>query len=511
MLLADVAETIDNLRKINMKLNLKKCSFGVEEGKFLGYMVTSEGIHANPKKTRILADLQSPRMLKEMQSLARNLIALNSRTLNEAKRNYAPMEKLALPLVHMTRRLRRYFEAHPVKVITDQPIKQILSKTKASLEKYVVELGAYNITFEPRNVVKGKVLEDFITETPDGESPEKYFWTPKITLERDETEEWMLFTDGASSSKGSRVEYKALLVELKIAKRMNIQKLEAKVDSKLVASQINGNYIASCDNMVKYLAKAKEYIACFKSFSIKNILRNQNQKADVLSKLALVAFNHLTKKVLVEILNERSTEVKEVNTLVEEEGDNWMTSIIQCLKKGIWPTDKNEARNLRVKINQYAMENGGMDILRPLPQALGRVKYVIVEIDYFNKWNKAKPLARITGKDVIRLVLDNIICRFGLPRIIVTGNGTQFVNDPFKNWCTRLSIQQINTTVTHPQANGLVERANKSLMEGIITSLTYGSEAFISTEIGMPTYRTMMNREGLNVEEIRLNLDVKPA
>ncbi|GJR97854.1 reverse transcriptase domain-containing protein [Tanacetum coccineum] len=57
MLLADVVETFDNLRKINMKLNPKKCSFGVEEGKFLGYMVTSEGIRENPKKTRALADL----------------------------------------------------------------------------------------------------------------------------------------------------------------------------------------------------------------------------------------------------------------------------------------------------------------------------------------------------------------------------------------------------------------------------------------------------------------------
>ncbi|GKB61793.1 reverse transcriptase domain-containing protein [Tanacetum coccineum] len=50
MLLADIAETFDNLRKINMKLNPKKCSFGVEEGKFLGYMVISEGIRANPNQ-----------------------------------------------------------------------------------------------------------------------------------------------------------------------------------------------------------------------------------------------------------------------------------------------------------------------------------------------------------------------------------------------------------------------------------------------------------------------------
>lgn len=72
-LLADIAETFDNLQKINMKLNPKKCSFGVEEGKFLGYLISSEGIRANPKKTRAIADMQSPKSLKEMQSLSGKL------------------------------------------------------------------------------------------------------------------------------------------------------------------------------------------------------------------------------------------------------------------------------------------------------------------------------------------------------------------------------------------------------------------------------------------------------
>ncbi|GJT35496.1 reverse transcriptase domain-containing protein [Tanacetum coccineum] len=55
-----------------------------------------------------------------------------SRTLHDAERNYAPLEKMALALRHVSRRLRRYFEAHPITVITDQPIKQILSKADTS-------------------------------------------------------------------------------------------------------------------------------------------------------------------------------------------------------------------------------------------------------------------------------------------------------------------------------------------------------------------------------------------
>ncbi|GKB73558.1 reverse transcriptase domain-containing protein [Tanacetum coccineum] len=429
MLLADILETFDNLRKINMKLNPKKCSFGVEEGKFLGYMVTSEGIRANPRKTRALADLQSPRTLKEMQSLSGKLASLScflakngrqcpvqyvSRTLNEAERNYAPMEKLALSLIHMTRRLRRYFEAHPVKVITDQPIKNILNNTKASgkLAKYDVEIGAYSITFMPCNAVKGQVLADFLSEAPEGEKEESYFQMPEVPLEKDDTESWTLFTDGASSPKGSgaslvligpsgveytyalrltfpstnnEAEYEALLAGLRIARQMNISNIEVKVDSKLVASQINGSYEVSKESMIKYLAKAKEYASGFKSFSIKNIPRNMNQKADVLSKLASVEFNHLAKEVLVEVLNERSTESQEIHIIVEEEGDNWMTPIMRCLEKGVWPKDKNEALCLQAKIGQYAIESRILfkkGYLVPMLRCVGplQANYVIREI-----------------------------------------------------------------------------------------------------------------------------------
>nr|GEZ74084.1 reverse transcriptase domain-containing protein [Tanacetum cinerariifolium] len=76
VLIEDIVETFDNLQRMNMKLNLQKCSFGVEEGKFLGYMVTSEEIRDNPKKTNVIVDMQSLRTLKEMQSLSGKLAAL---------------------------------------------------------------------------------------------------------------------------------------------------------------------------------------------------------------------------------------------------------------------------------------------------------------------------------------------------------------------------------------------------------------------------------------------------
>ncbi|GJS66028.1 reverse transcriptase domain-containing protein [Tanacetum coccineum] len=146
-----------------------------------------------------------------------------------------------------------------------------------------------------------------------------------------------------------------------------------------------------------------------------------------------------------------------------------------------------------------------MDILGPLTLARGGAKFVIMAIDYFTKWVEAKTLVKITGKEIIRFVIDNIICRYGLPRVIVTDNGAQLVSYPFKSWCTRFEIQQMNTAVAHPQANGLVERANRSLIEGIKTREKAGWVDELPNVLW--AHRTSIKEE-FNEEEQRLNLDL---
>jgi hypothetical protein len=65
----DLKETFDNLRKYKMMINSKKCVFGVSSGKLLGYMVSSQGIDANPTKVEAIEKLQPPRMRKQIQKL----------------------------------------------------------------------------------------------------------------------------------------------------------------------------------------------------------------------------------------------------------------------------------------------------------------------------------------------------------------------------------------------------------------------------------------------------------
>ena len=74
----------------------------------------------------------------------------------------------------------------------------------------------------------------------------------------------------------------------------------------------------------------------------------------------------------------------------------------------------------------------------------------MVAIDYFTKWAEAEPLATITSKRVLNFVVKNIIYRFGLPKKIVSDNGTQFDSDLFTEFCERHDIVKSFSSVAYP-------------------------------------------------------------
>nr|GEW92884.1 reverse transcriptase domain-containing protein [Tanacetum cinerariifolium] len=102
----DVEETFKTLREINMKINPKKCAFGVEEKMFLGYKVNAKGLKVCPDKVDAVLSLPSLKCLKDVQKLNRKLASLN-RALRGPELNYTSMEKLVLALVHASKRLNR--------------------------------------------------------------------------------------------------------------------------------------------------------------------------------------------------------------------------------------------------------------------------------------------------------------------------------------------------------------------------------------------------------------------
>nr|GFA21466.1 reverse transcriptase domain-containing protein [Tanacetum cinerariifolium] len=267
-----------------------------------------------------------------------------SRALQGPEINYTLMEKFIVVLVSASKRLKRYFQAHTIIVITDLPLKQILSNPKVTgrLLKWSFELEEHDIHYRPRTSVKGQILADFIVECPEDD--------PQDTTMRDEealSNPRILFTDGSSCIDGfkadiiiinsegmkftyalrfrfdatnNEAEYEALVAGLQITKQMGIKNLQANVDSRLVANQVNETYIAKEPGMITYLEKVKTLTSTFKEFSIKQVPKGENKKADALSKIASTSFAHLSKQVLVEEPKEKSIAEREMLTVVKEEG-----------------------------------------------------------------------------------------------------------------------------------------------------------------------------------------------
>lgn len=77
----------------------------------------------------------------------------------------------------------------------------------------------------------------------------------------------------------------------------------------------------------------------------------------------------------------------------------------------------------------------------PFPLALGQPKFLIVSVNYFTKWIEAEAVAKITADRVKRFYWKKIICKFELPKTIVTDNGTQFASAKVQEFCTKLGIQ----------------------------------------------------------------------
>ena len=92
----------------------------------------------------------------------------------------------------------------------------------------------------------------------------------------------------------------------------------------------------------------------------------------------------------------------------------------------------------------------GIDIVGPLPQGKGQVKFLLVAIDYFTKWVEAEALATITEARIRSFMWKNIICRFGIPSTIISDNERQFNSQGFRDFCSNLGIKNQFSSLGHP-------------------------------------------------------------
>ncbi|XP_075076521.1 uncharacterized protein LOC107766439 [Nicotiana tabacum] len=196
---------------------------------------------------------------------------------------------------------------------------------------------------------------------------------------------------------------------------------------------------------------------------------------------------------------------------------------------------------LHLVIAPWPFMKWGMDIVGPLPQAKGKVGFLLVLTDYFTKWVETDTFKLVREKEVRDFIWGNIICQFGVPKEIICDNGPQFIGAEITNFFQIWQIKRITSTPYYPVGNGQAESTNKviinnlkkrleeskgnwpEVVHGVLWayrtttktstretpfSLVYGAEALILVEIGDPRTRYTQAIEESNEEEMRINLDL---
>ncbi|XP_075113301.1 uncharacterized protein LOC107781129 [Nicotiana tabacum] len=116
-----------------------------------------------------------------------------------------------------------------------------------------------------------------------------------------------------------------------------------------------------------------------------------------------------------------------------------------------------------------------MDVIGPIePIVSNGHRFILVAIEYFTKWVEVKMFKFVTKKVVVDFVHSNIICRFGIPKVIITDNGSNLNSHLFKEVCQQFKITHCNSTPYLPKANGAVEAANKNIKK-ILRKMVEGS------------------------------------
>uniref|UniRef100_A0A8C6KN09 Integrase catalytic domain-containing protein n=1 Tax=Nothobranchius furzeri TaxID=105023 RepID=A0A8C6KN09_NOTFU len=157
---------------------------------------------------------------------------------------------------------------------------------------------------------------------------------------------------------------------------------------------------------------------------------------------------------------------------------------------------------LEQSLTSRPFERIAVDSQGPLPETGLKNKYIMVVGDYFSKWTEAFPLHNQEAKTIARVLTEECVCRFGVPRSLHSDQGRNFESKLFQELCGLLQIHKTRTTPYHPQSDGLDNQLNwDSLLPYVM--LAYRS----STNTSVTPYKVLFGREIVRPVDVMLNLD----
>ena len=138
-----------------------------------------------------------------------------------------------------------------------------------------------------------------------------------------------------------------------------------------------------------------------------------------------------------------------------------------CARCALCSSKKGPSQRQKAPLVKYVvgspMERIAIDAMGPFVLSDRGNCYLLVAMDYSSKWPEAYAIPRQDTETVAEVLVNEFVCRFGVPLELHSDQGTNFESAVFKEMCRLLGIRKTRTTPLHPQSDGMVERYNRTL------------------------------------------------
>lgn len=499
-----ISAVLQRLRDYGLTINLAKCEFAKTELKFLGHLITPNGIKPLPAKVQAILEIPKPAQAKNLKGF----IA----TLNFYRRF----------LPHATEYQRKLFSLIEGNVKNDKRAVIWTDETSTAFDEckrqlanaatlaYPREGAPLSLMVDASDTCVGAVLNQ---EVQDSQQP-LGFYSKKLTpaqsrysaYDRELTAIYQAVLHFKYMVEGRDFRIYTDHKPLTFAMKQKPEKASPRQTRQLdTISQYTTDiqHIAGVENTTADLLSRISAIA--RPFDQDRVIDAQANDPEIKEIQSQRSKSHLQLKSIVLPGHDRpilcDTRTPKARPFIPKalrrETIQWVHDIchpgINATSKMVrdryvWPHMAKDIKDVvkccaecqRAKVTRHTKSPLGtfdltssrfecvhIDLIGPMPPSNG-FRYCVTMIDRFTRWTEATPLQDITAETVAKALLDTWIARFGVPLTIVTDQGRQFESSLFAELCTLLNITRWRSSPYHPQSNGMIERFHRTLKAAIM-------------------------------------------
>jgi transposase InsO family protein len=482
-----VERVFEKLRAAGLSLKLGKCHFALPQVNYLGHVISAEGVRPDPEKVSAVQNFPTPKTVKETQSF----LGLT----NYYRRFVENYATIARPLTRLLRKGAAFVWTPECDDAVDELKKNLIS---SPVLVYPDFSEPFVISTDASNYAVGAVLSQVVNgeEHPVAyasrqlKSPEIaytttekellavvwsishfrcYVYGRKFTIVTDHAALKWLFGLKDPSSRLLRWELKLGEYDYEVThkpgkKHLNADALSRKIRKVIATNDVDfGAEQAKDDECSRWKDRAEfvtEAGVLYRKTGAGNrIVVPMQCRAEIMRQ----AHEHILSGHGGVRATTARIERKFWWPHLKKDVKYHVLSCIPCNQRS--PYGKGRAPLQALPSPRKPFEFVALDVVGPLPKTVRENRYILTMIDHFSRYLVMVPMQDQTAETVASVLVKHWILKFGVPAVILSDQGSNFMSELFRGVCNLLQIRQLRTSPGHPEGNGRCERVHRSVAQ----------------------------------------------